>query len=294
VENRVERRIGGRAKNPSLLAGLLHDDKGVPMTPSHAVKNGKRYRYYVTRALTTQHREAVPDGRRVPAGDIEQIVVSRLRAFLSSAAEIHEAVAPQAKSAIEQQRLIARAAALSGQWPEQTPAQTRRLLSTLVIRIDLHPDKVEIHLLPERLGTLLTGDASALSPASVAAEDAPTLTLCAPARLRRAGMGMTMLIDAKQARKGKPDPSLVKLIVKAERLKEHFIRGGDRMDAIAASAGVSRAYFTRLVKLSFLAPDITKAILEGRHPPDLTASRLINHARLPLDWKVQRTALGFT
>ena len=294
VENRVERRIGGRAKNPSLLAGLLHDDKGVPMTPSHAVKNGKRYRYYVTRALTTQHREAVPDGRRVPAGDIEQIVVSRLRAFLSSAAEIHEAVAPQAKSAIEQQRLIARAAALSGQWPEQTPAQTRRLLSALVIRIDLHPDKVEIHLLPERLGTLLTGDASALSPASVAAEDAPTLTLCAPARLRRAGMEMTMLIDAKQARKGKPDPSLVKLIVKAERLKEHFIRGGDRMDAIAASAGVSRAYFTRLVKLSFLAPDITKAILEGRHPPDLTASRLINHARLPLDWKAQRTALGFT
>ncbi len=41
VENRVERRIGGWAKSPSLLAGLLHDDKGDPMTPSHAVKNGK-------------------------------------------------------------------------------------------------------------------------------------------------------------------------------------------------------------------------------------------------------------
>ena len=67
-------------------------------------------------------------------------------------------------------------------------------------------------------------------------------------------MEMIMLIDAKQSRKGKPDPSLVKLIVKARKLKEHFIRGGDRMDAIAASAGVSRAYFTRLVKLSFLAP----------------------------------------
>jgi hypothetical protein len=294
VENRVERRTGGRAKSPSLLAGLLHDDKGVPMTPSHAVENGKRYRYYVTRALTTQHREAVPDGRRVPAGDIEQIVASRLRAFLSSAAEIHEAVAPQAKSALAQKSLIARAATLSGQWPELTPAQTRRLLSELVTRIDLRPDQLEIHLLPERLGIVLIGEASALSPASAAAEDAPTLTLCAPARLRRAGMEMIMLIDAKQARKGKPDPSLVKLIVKAQKLKEKFIRGGDRMDSIAASAGVSRAYFTRLVKLSFLAPDITKAILEGRHPPDLTASRLINHARLPLNWKAQRTALGFT
>jgi hypothetical protein len=81
-----------------------------------------------------------------------------------------------------------------------------------VARIDLRPDQVEIHLLPERLGNLLAGDASLLSPASAAAEDAPRLTLCAPARPRRAGMEMTMLIDAKQGRKGKPDPSLVKLI----------------------------------------------------------------------------------
>jgi hypothetical protein len=49
AENRVEHRAGGRAKNPSLLVGLLHDDKGAPMTPSHAVKSGKRYRYYITR-----------------------------------------------------------------------------------------------------------------------------------------------------------------------------------------------------------------------------------------------------
>ena len=293
-KNRVERRTGGRAKSPSLLAGLLHDDKDDPMTPSHAVKNGKRYRYYVTRALTTQHREAVPDGRRVPAGDIEQIVVSRLRAFLSSAAEIHQAVAPHAKSAVAQKSLIARAAALSGQWPEQSPAQIRGLLRALVIRIDLRLDTVEIQLLPERLDPVLSGDASALSPASAAVEDAPTLTLSAPAHLRRAGMKMKMLIDAKGARKGKPDPSLVKLLVKAQKLKEAIVQGGDRLDRIADSVGVSRSYFTRLVKLAFLAPDITKAILEGRHPPDLTASRLISHAGLPLGWKDQRTALGFT
>ncbi len=258
------------------------------------MKNGKRYRYYVTRALTTQHREAVPDGRRVPAGDIERIVVSRLRAFLSSAAEIHPAVAPHAKSAIAQKNLLARAAALSDLWAEQSPAQIRGLLRALVIRIDLRLDKVEIQLLPQRLDPVLSDDASVLSSASTASGDAPTLILCAPARLRRAGMEMKMLIDAKGARKGKPDPSLVKLLVKAQKLKEAIVQGGDRLDRIAESVGVSRSYFTRLVKLAFLAPDITKAILEGRHPPDLTASRLINHTPLPLDWKGQRTALGFT
>ncbi len=294
AENRVERRTGGGAKNPSLLVRLLHDDKGAPMTPSHAVKNGKRYRYYVTRALTTRRREAVPDGRRIPAGDIEQIVVSRIRAFLSSAAEIHAAVEPDAKSAIEQKSLIARAAALSDQWERQSPAQTRGLLCTFVTRIDLRPDKVDIHLLPKRLGRILTGDTSALSQVSTVAEDAPTLTLSAPAHLRRAGMEMTMLIDGNHARKGKPNPSLIKLIIKAQKLKETFIQGGQPLADVAKSAGVSSSYFTRLVKLSFLAPDITKAILEGHQPTDLTAGRLINRTRLPLDWKEQRAVLGFS
>jgi DNA invertase Pin-like site-specific DNA recombinase len=293
AENRVERRTGGRAKNPSLLVGLLHDDKGAPMTPSHAVKNGRRYRYYVTRALTTQSREAVPDGRRVPAGDIEQIVVSRLRAFFSSAAEIHEAVHLYVRNAIAQKRSIARAAELSDQWAQQSPAQIRGILRAFVTRIDLRPDKIEIHLLPERIDAILIGDPSALSQEPVTAEDAPMLTLSVPARLRRAGKETKMLIEGSHARKGQPDPSLIKLIVKAQKLKEQFIRGGDSLGSIAKSVGVSRPYFTRLVKLAFLAPDITKAILEGCHPSDLTASRLINHTRLPLDWKDQHTALTF-
>ncbi len=43
-------------------------------------------------------------------------------------------------------------------------------------------------------------------------------------------MEMKMLIDAKGARKGKPDPSLIKLLVKAQKLKEAIVQGGDRLD----------------------------------------------------------------
>jgi site-specific DNA recombinase len=57
--------------------------------------------------------------------------------------------------------------------------------------------------------------------------------------------------------------------------------------------GVSRSYFTRVVRLSYLAPDITQAILDGRQPRDLTAQKLLAHSRLPLGWHDQRTALGF-
>ena len=57
--------------------------------------------------------------------------------------------------------------------------------------------------------------------------------------------------------------------------------------------GVSPSYFTRLVRLSYLAPDITQAILDRCQPRALTADKLLAHSRLPLAWDQQRTVLGF-
>jgi hypothetical protein len=50
---------------------------------------------------------------------------------------------------------------------------------------------------------------------------------------------------------------------------------------------------TRLFRLTILAPDIVSAILSGKHPPELTACRLMDDTRLPLDWNEQRRRLGF-
>ena len=55
AENRVNRTTGADAKQPSLLAGLIFDETGERLTPSHAVKKGTRYRYYVSRSL--DHRD---------------------------------------------------------------------------------------------------------------------------------------------------------------------------------------------------------------------------------------------
>ncbi len=60
---------------------------------------------------------------------------------------------------------------------------------------------------------------------------------------------------------------------------------------IAAEEGISSSYVTRLFRLAFLAPDIVTAILNGRHPPQLTANRLMDDTRLPLDWTAQRELL---
>ena len=46
-------------------------------------------------------------------------------------------------------------------------------------------------------------------------------------------------------------------------------------------------------RLNYLAPDIVAAILDGKHPVDLTANKLMADTRFPLDWRAQRAALGF-
>ena len=76
--NRVDRKHGTNAKNPSLLTGILFDEKGNRLTPSHAAgKGSRRYRYYIS---------APGDGSapvRLPAKEIENAVLAGLRRYLS-------------------------------------------------------------------------------------------------------------------------------------------------------------------------------------------------------------------
>jgi site-specific DNA recombinase len=62
----------------------------------------------------------------------------------------------------------------------------------------------------------------------------------------------------------------------------------DDTATMAAEAGVGGSYFTRILCLSFLAPEVVKAILRDRHPIELTAKGLANEVRLPISWDEQR------
>ena len=103
-----------------------------------------------------------------------------------------------------------------------------------------------------------------------------------------------MLIDgAASFATAKPDARLIKLLMRAHRFNA-TLAGSDSAPfaALARREGVSPSYFTRLVRLSYLAPDIAQAILDGRQPRDLTADKLLAHSRLPLAWHEQRSVLG--
>ncbi len=267
AENAVERGAGIRVKNPSLLAGLLFDSEGQRMTPTHAVKNGKRYRYYVSRPLIIGSRADVAAGLRLPAAEIEQITTNRIRRLLSEPASLFEMLKGQVGEAMLQQNLMAHAAKLGEEWPRMSPLRMRVILLTVVRRVDIFPHEVIIHLRPRRLPALLDDCPAAANPAPVA--DEPTLPLAHPVQLRRAGKEVRMVIDHTDpfAPSAKPDPGLIKAIVNAHRFNENLLHDGARKFAdLAKREKLNRSYYSQILRLAYLAPDITTAILEGRQP----------------------------
>jgi site-specific DNA recombinase len=288
ADNAAGRNSGSRSRQSSLLAGMLFDGDSNPMTPSYAVKKGTRYRYYVSRPLITKHQTERSAGLRIPAAEVEQLVTSRVRQWLLDPGSIYQAT--QLPDLSAQRRLVAGAAEIGKGWPDLPGTRQRAVLTALIARIEVRADQINIHLRATRLGALL--DVATALP-SVAEDE--TQILSVPIRLRRAGREITMRVDGTDPfATAKPDTRLIRLLIRARRFNATLV-GGDGVPfaALAKREGVSPSYFTRLVRLSYLAPDITQAILDGRQPHDLTADQLLAHSRLPLAWHDQRTLLGF-
>jgi DNA invertase Pin-like site-specific DNA recombinase len=298
TESRAEQRSGERVGHPSLLVGLLHDGcSGERLTPSHAVKAGRRYRYYVSQALITKGRGAAPAGRRVPAGDVERLVSERVRHFLASDAEVFAAVRPVFPDAAVQRGLLDHAARLTRSWAELAQSEERTALRDLLARVELHADRLDLYLVPNRLVDLLRGEADGAGrpPLSDVAA-VPPLVLSVPVTLRRAGREMALVVGAEPGALPTPDPALLQLVLQARALWDMLLEGSVAgLGELAAREGMSGSYVTRLVRLAFLAPDLLTAIMDGRQPKGLTAAALLRECRrgLPPDWREQRTLLGF-
>ena len=79
LKDRAVARKLRQSRSPSFLSGLLFDDRGNLMSPSHANKKGVRYRYYVSQAVLQKRKENAGSIARVAAPDIEELIIAALR-----------------------------------------------------------------------------------------------------------------------------------------------------------------------------------------------------------------------
>ena len=281
-----------RAKGtmPSLLAGLLYDETGNRLVPSHAVKSGKRYSYYVSARLITSSRSEAPDGMRYPAAEVESGVIERIRRFLTNGPAMSEALQSMELDVGHVQQLMRRAEEIADTLAGGGRSELAAMLRRLVSRIEVRSHQISIAILPAGLLALLRGLSAVEHPAltDFATE---TVVLTVPLVRRRSGRDTRLLVDGSEATQA--DPALVRMLVRARELKTKLLQSGEAsLNETSRSAGISRSYLTRLARLAFLAPDIVCAILDGRQPAQLTAARLSRITHLPLDWSEQRKMVG--
>ena len=80
-----------RLRAGALLRGRIFDDRGNRMTPTHANKGGARYRYYTSCVLAQGRRGEAGSIARVPAPEIEGLVLEALRSTVQDAGGCSEA-----------------------------------------------------------------------------------------------------------------------------------------------------------------------------------------------------------
>lgn len=272
-----------RQERASLLAGLLFDPEGEPLIPVHTTKGRQRYRYYVRRC--DQHGPAAPKATsnsspsspslRLPAREIEQVVLQEIAALLADPLEL----ASRCGIGIDPAMLASmaeRAAALQA----SLASAGRSTLLALLKAITIHPDRIQFRLDPAGLADLLGLEAP--SPSRSPLEHA------VPVRLTRTGRAVRLIHDG-----GAPavtqaaDPALLRLILTARRWWAELAQGELDITALSQREGVTDSWMTRVVRLAFLSPQVVEAVLGGNLRAGVDGKALIATDAIHPKWDKQ-------
>lgn len=261
ASNNRDKRIARTAKSPSLLAGLITDPDGRAMSPTRGGKEGRQYCYYVTRFKPGEDRST---RCRLPAGEIDRIVLDALASHLRSSAQADDSTCK-----VEWQAQIASQTEIAETIHQLTRSEQKALL------IDHH--------------TLVKVTESSIDVTFTANGTSNCISTLAKLMRRGNELRIALPPDGRTQEERIIDPSLVRLIAQGFAAREHVLTG----KAIEPVCTYNRKHLHRLVRISWLAPDIISAILDGRQPVQLTAHHLTRCAEIPMDWKEQRNFLGF-
>lgn len=267
-----DRQVQRRTRSRSPLQGKLFDEAGVLLTPTHTVKSGRRYRYYVSRNAHPITTASVGDGRsrhlRLPAREIERLVEDAVVALVACPGELAQLAR---ESGIRESRVSKLLEHVRGWHGKPLDIVQRLDLSAqeMVVQIDLSP-----HL----------------------GREGAVLRHVVPLQFRRRGGDIRLALHGREDGSGdaRVDPALVKVVVRGRKWFEDLASGrASSLVEIAKVEGVTDRHVGHLLPLAFLAPDIVASILSGTQPVDLTSEALTKRIKLPPAWADQRKLLGF-
>ena len=282
-ENRQGEKNRQMSPSVSLLTGKVFDEKGSRLVPSHSHKRTKRYRYYISHSLKTDLKHEHPDGIRIPAEELDNLVIVSLRGWLGNQPALISALNPDAH---EVESILFRAGQLKAALERMGNIEAVcATLGDLLQRVVVMPGSVMVGI---RLDAFLDGD-------HLGDTTPGEHSLRIEARLTRCGRSVRMVVPGDAgAQLRAPDTGLIKNIADGYAWLEKLTSGEIRsLGELANQEDVRGDYLIRTLYRALLAPDIVRAILDGTQPPHLNLNFLKQHSPLPIDWAEQRSLLGF-
>jgi DNA invertase Pin-like site-specific DNA recombinase len=289
AEQLISRHVKGdrspeSAAERSLLPGRVISDTGEPLIATHTCKKApscsRRYRYYVSKSLHLG--DGKRGGMRIPALELEQVVVSRLVEMLENPIVSSE-INPSLR-AIAAQGAVQRSQKLAFGLRSRRIDHHRPLARSLVRQVIVGESSLAIHVDWAALCSTLK-----ISPDPA---DEELLKIETTARLTRSGRVLRMIQSDNKLLRPTHDLTLIRLIVKArdwwQRLQQER---GLTVSAIAEQEGVTHSYVTRILRLAFLSPPVLQAIISCRQPVWMDGGALSATGAIALDWEVQKQQL---
>ncbi len=262
------------AASPSPLVGKFFDEIGDALTPSHAVKNGRRYRYYISHRLIARSGEDQIDGWRLPAKTLEEAVAGLITTFLKD---------PKTPSKVIRDADVAEIASARRIFEQIEKAlgspDADTILTTLICKGKVAASDLSIVLDTSNLASHLQLSVARLNP------DAVILNSCFV--LRKRGVEARMILNDQA-------PVVDKLLLHTTALGHAWLddlKQGITIKQIAERENITRQRVAAIIELAFLAPDIVQDIVEGRQDPALTTDALLKSQR-PMHWDQQRARVS--
>jgi site-specific DNA recombinase len=281
-EQRVRTKSHDASVEKSPLIGRLVDENGGGLTPSHARKGERKYRYYVSRNFPAQGLAPSRIGWRLPARELEDRVAAAVGEMLGNESAVLEAAQKTDIDSSQIDRVLH--AARTWRHHLQSEAEQTSAIAALVDRVELKSDCIRVSI---KLPIAGAEKSRAQLPDQIA------IARSFPMRLKRRGVELRLIVGDHKRSAAIVDLSLLKAVARAHRWFDALSSGKARsLAAIAAREGLTVRYVGRLIRLAFLAPDIVESVVEGRQPTTLTAEALTRRIELPLLWCAQRTALN--
>lgn len=270
IERSAKERGRTAASAPSPLAGKIVDETGDRLTPSHANKKGRRYRYYVSHRLIALTGEADASGWRVSAERLESAVAEAIATRLEETGFAIRVV--DAPTAVEIERIRKAAAEIVGKLRGEA---RNELLAKIVAGGSISPDALAIELEPQAIAALLQMRSDRINLSY--------LSIVAPWRIRRRGVETRFVIEGDTR---EVDRNLASKIELALRWFEE-VKVGASIKAIAAREGLTQDRIAQMLRLAWLDPTIVEAAVSGRQPERFTADAIFKSPHISL-WREQR------